>query len=64
MPTSTTNRPFYAAFTLVFVVHYLLAFLHTPAFLPRVGVHVVAYLGLLVALGTVFGGLALWDALS
>lgn len=38
--------------------------LHTPVFLPRVGVHVVAYLGFLVGLGLLFTGLGVWDALS
>ncbi|TFY76256.1 hypothetical protein EWM64_g7760 [Hericium alpestre] len=64
IPLYSTNRAFYITFALVFVLHFFLSVLHTPVLLPRVGLHVVAYLGFLVGLGTFFAGLGLWDALS
>ncbi|KAI0062974.1 hypothetical protein BV25DRAFT_1803095 [Artomyces pyxidatus] len=64
IPPSKTNGPFIITFILVFFIHLLLSLLHTPMFLSRIGVHVVAYVGFLVGLGSVFAGLGLWDALS
>ncbi|KAA1474090.1 hypothetical protein DENSPDRAFT_781042 [Dentipellis sp. KUC8613] len=64
IPLYDSNRAFYITFALVFLLHFFLSVLHTPVLLPRIGVHVVAYLGFLVGLGTVFAGLGLWDALS
>jgi short subunit fatty acids transporter len=64
IPPCWTNRLFWGTFLGVCAINWGLSLLHTPVFLPRVGVHVVAYLGLLVGLGMVFAGLAMWDALS
>ena len=64
IPPCLTNSLFWGTFLGVCVINWGLSLLHTPVFLPRVGVHVVAYLGLLVGLGMVFAGLAMWDALS
>jgi hypothetical protein len=55
---------FWGTFAGVCGINWGLSLLHTPVFLPRVGVHVVAYLGFLVGLGTLFAGLGVWDALS
>lgn len=63
-PPSWSNHLFWSTFLGVCAINWCLSLLHTPVFLPRVGVHVVAYLGLLVGLGTLFAGLGLWDALS
>jgi hypothetical protein len=64
IPPSWSNGLFWGTFSGVCAINWCLSLLHTPVFLPRVGVHVVAYLGLLVGLGTLFAGLGMWDALS
>lgn len=64
IPPAWTNSLFWGTFFGVCGVHWGLSMLHTPVFLPRVGVHVVAYLGFLVGLGMLFTGLSVWDALS
>jgi hypothetical protein len=60
----SSNSMFWGTFAGVCGINWGLSLLHTPVFLPRVGVHVVAYLGFLVGLGTLFAGLGMWDALS
>lgn len=60
----SSNGMFWGTFAGVCGINWGLSLLHTPVFLPRVGVHVVAYLGFLVGLGTLFAGLGMWDALS
>ena len=64
VPPSRSQGTFWGTFVAVCGVNWGLSLLHTPVFLPRVGVHVVAYLGLLVGLGTLFAGLGVWDALA
>ncbi|KAN0136608.1 hypothetical protein V8E53_005655 [Lactarius tabidus] len=64
VPPSTSQGTFWCTFVAVCGINWGLSLLHTPLFLPRVGVHVVAYLGLLVGLGTLFAGLGVWDALA
>ena len=59
-----SNWPLILTFALVYAVHLALSLLHSPMLLPRVGVHVVAYVGFLVGLGSVFAGLGMWGALS
>lgn len=51
-------------FVLVTTIHALLALLHTPPILPRIGMHTAAYIGSLVGLGTLFAGLGVWGALT
>ncbi|KIK17580.1 hypothetical protein PISMIDRAFT_223185 [Pisolithus microcarpus 441] len=53
-----------ATFPVVLVIHMSLASLYTPTFLPRIGVHTAAYVGVLVSLMSFFAGLAVWGALS
>jgi len=48
---------------LVFSLNLFIAFLHTSLVLPRIGLHTAAYIGLLVGLGTLFGGLGEWGVL-
>ncbi|KAF8628566.1 hypothetical protein AX17_005962 [Amanita inopinata Kibby_2008] len=50
--------------TTVYVLHLLLAVLHTPTLLPKLGVHTVVYVSSMVALGTLFVALAVWGGLS
>lgn len=50
-------------FGLVVALHSMLTIVWAEA-LPRVGIHAVSYLSLLVAIGTLFAGLALWGALE
>lgn len=64
LPSIYTNRTFVITFPLVVLVHLFLSLLHAPPVLRRIGVHTTAYVGFLVGLGSVFTGLALWDALS
>ncbi|KAG2363604.1 hypothetical protein BDR07DRAFT_1483463 [Suillus spraguei] len=56
--------PFIITTPLVLLLHAILAALHTPILLPRVGVHTAAYVGVLVGIMTFFAGLAVWGALS
>jgi hypothetical protein len=62
--SGSSNRPFFIIFPVVVAIHLFLAFLHTPLILLRIGVHVSAYIGLLVGLGCFFAGLGMWEALS
>jgi hypothetical protein len=55
---------FWGTFACVCSINWGLSLLHTPAFLPRVGIHVVAYLGFLIGLGSLFAGLGMWGVLS
>jgi len=64
VPPPWNEGTFWGTFVAVCGINWGLSLLHTPVFLPRVGVHVVAYLGLLVGLGALFAGLGVWDALS
>ena len=69
-PAGVTPPPIYSshalaiAFPVVFALHLLMALLHSPPVLPRIGVHTTAYVGLLVGLGGFFTGLGLWHALA
>jgi hypothetical protein len=60
----SSHIPFIITTPLVLLLHTSLAALHTPALLPRVGVHTAAYVGVLVGIMTFFAGLAVWGALS
>ena len=44
--------------------HLLLAVLHAPVVLPRVGVQNAAYVGAIVSLGAIFAGLGVWGGIS
>ncbi|KAK7055515.1 hypothetical protein R3P38DRAFT_2847509 [Favolaschia claudopus] len=44
--------------------HLVLAILHAPIVLPRIGVHGAAYVGSVVSLGAFFAGLGVWDGVS
>ncbi|KAJ6463571.1 hypothetical protein C8R45DRAFT_523429 [Mycena sanguinolenta] len=50
--------------TLATATHLLLAILHAPIVLPRIGVQSAAYVGAVVSLGVFFTGLAVWDGVS
>lgn len=63
-PIFTTNGAFYVTFSLVFLLHFSISLLHTPMVLPKIGVHVVAYVGFLIGLGSIFAGLGMWGALA
>jgi len=60
---SQDNTAFWVTFPFVCLIHMGLAVLFTPPVLTRIGVHTAAYSSLLVALGLLFGGLAVWDVL-
>ncbi|KAI6102987.1 hypothetical protein F5141DRAFT_242972 [Pisolithus sp. B1] len=65
VPIDVLSRStFLVAFPVVLVIHTSLASLYTPIFLPRIGVHTAAYVGVLVSLMSFFAGLAVWGALS
>ncbi|KAG8734531.1 hypothetical protein FRC11_000019 [Ceratobasidium sp. 423] len=62
----STDRPLEIRaliFGLVVLLHSLLTVVWAEL-LPRAGIHIVSYASLFVALGTFFGGLALWGALE
>ncbi|THH12432.1 hypothetical protein EW146_g7707 [Bondarzewia mesenterica] len=63
-PIFASNAAFYITFAVVFVLHLALSLLQTSMVLPRIGIHVVAYVGFLVGLGSVFAGLGMWGALA
>ena len=48
----------------ILIIYTLLAIMHTPLILPRIGIHTFVYVELLVSLVVFFGGLAVWDALT
>ncbi|KAJ7607484.1 hypothetical protein FB45DRAFT_1067797 [Roridomyces roridus] len=50
--------------TLATATHLLLAVLHAPFVLPRVGVQNAAYVGAIVSLGAIFAGLGVWGGIS
>lgn len=62
--TPKTNTVFWVTFPMVCLIHMGLAVLFTPPVLTRIGIHTAAYTSLLVALGLLFGGLAVWDVLT
>jgi len=62
--TLPTNRPIAITFPVIMALHLLLSILHTPLVLPRIGLHTASYVGLIVGLGSLFAGLAIWRALS
>ncbi|KAJ7054664.1 hypothetical protein C8F01DRAFT_1374274 [Mycena amicta] len=45
-------------------IHVLLAALHAPGVLPRVGLHSAAFVGAVVSLGVLFAGLGVWGGVS
>ncbi|KAG1732663.1 uncharacterized protein EDB91DRAFT_666492 [Suillus paluster] len=61
---ASSNVPFIITSPLVLLLHSSLAALHTPAVLPRIGLHTAAYVGVLVGIMSFFAGLAVWGALS
>lgn len=63
-PASSTNLYFFITFPLVVLLNTCLSVMYTPIILPRLGVHVTAYIAFLIGLGTVFAGLGLWGALA
>ncbi|KIM81974.1 hypothetical protein PILCRDRAFT_820859 [Piloderma croceum F 1598] len=62
-PVLSSNRPFAITFPIIVMIHLLLSILHTPLVLPRIGLHTVSYMGLIVGLGCLFAGLGVWKAL-
>lgn len=64
MNLSKSNTALWVTFPLVCLIQIGLAVLFTPPVLTRIGIHTAAYSSLLVALGLLFGGLAVWDVLS
>lgn len=61
---SPNNTAFWVTFPLICLIHMGLVVLFTPPVLTRIGVHTAAYSSLLVCLGLLFGGLAVWDVLT
>ncbi|KAF8629461.1 hypothetical protein AX15_003440 [Amanita polypyramis BW_CC] len=50
--------------TSVFLLDLFLTLLHTPILLPKLGVHTVVYVSFIIALGTLFVGLAVWGGVA
>lgn len=48
----------------VFLIHLFLTLLYAPILLPKLGVHTVVYLSLIMALGSLFLGLGVWGGVS
>ena len=63
-PPTTSNQHLAITAPPILIIYTLLAMMHTPLILPRIGIHTFVYVELLVSLGVFFGGLAVWDALS
>ncbi|KIM41803.1 hypothetical protein M413DRAFT_445020 [Hebeloma cylindrosporum] len=62
-PFRPSNRTLLCTIPPILVVQTVLAMMHTPWILPRIGIHTFVYINLLVSLGYFFGGLGLWEAL-
>ena len=63
-PLTASDQPLVITTLPILTIYTLLAMMHTPLILPRIGIHTFVYVELLVSLGVFFGGLAVWDALS
>ena len=63
-PGTASNQRLALTALPILVIYTLLAMMHTPLILPRIGIHTFVYVELLVSLGVFFGGLGMWDALS
>lgn len=59
-----SSKPLEVVLPVVFFLQLFLNILHTQLVLPMIGVHTVVYIGLLMALGTFFAGLGMWQALT
>ncbi|KAF9262001.1 hypothetical protein L218DRAFT_929923 [Marasmius fiardii PR-910] len=71
--SSTSSRPSFSkppidylklVVPVLIVLQFLIYVLHSEVALPRLGVHTVVYVGLLVSLSLFFLGLGFWDAVS
>ena len=62
--TAPSNQDLAITTLTILIIYTLLAIMHTPLVLPRIGIHTFVYVELLVSLVVFFGGLAVWDALS
>jgi hypothetical protein len=63
-PPTASNLRLAITIPPILIIYTLLATMHTPLILPRIGIHTFVYVELLVSLGVFFGGLAVWGALS
>lgn len=63
VPFRPSNRTLLYTLPPILVVQTVLAMMHTPWILPRIGIHTFVYINLLFSLGYFFGGLGLWEAL-
>lgn len=63
-PFKPSNKALHLTLPILLAVHAFLTLMHTPWILPRLGIHTVVYIGLLVSLGLFFGGLGVWEALT
>ncbi|KAF9562887.1 hypothetical protein CPC08DRAFT_706404, partial [Agrocybe pediades] len=62
-PFTPSNRLLNLMVPPLLVLQTILAMMHTPWILPRIGIHTFVYVGLLTSLGLFFGGLGVWEAL-
>lgn len=58
------NTQLYTTLALVFFIHFSVVSLHSPPFLPKVGIHTAAYVSFIVALGCWFAGMGVWEAVE
>jgi hypothetical protein len=63
-PFGPSNRTLWCTLPPILVVQTLLAMMHTPWILPRMGIHTFVYINLLISLGYFFGALGLWEVLT
>jgi len=63
-PSTPSNH--LLAFTIppLLLLQTVLAMMHTPWILPRIGIHTFVYVELLTSLGLFFSGLGVWEALT
>lgn len=57
------NTQLFISFPLIILLEWILILLHTPRFLPRIGVQTFVYVGLLISLGVFFAGLGVWEGI-
>ncbi|KAF8900174.1 hypothetical protein CPB84DRAFT_1779527 [Gymnopilus junonius] len=63
-PPLPSNRNLFITLPALLVLQTLLAMVHTPWILPKIGIHTFVYISLLIFLGVFFGGLGIWEVLT
>lgn len=63
-PTSTNNSFLFYAFFGLLTLQSVFGMMHTPWVLPRIGVHTLVYVQLVILLALFFAALGIWEVLT